>query len=252
MPDHKSDTNRFSDPWPTRQPSWPARPWIMSGTVVTAWFTLEHGAISTMLSPDLVPTGEPTRPSRLRFYDIEYHSGSDTSAGDGRFKEAVVAFPASYGEETGEVSAFMWSDSDTYIHWGREVFGWPVLRGGIDLEGAPWENKGDSPGAARLSVQDGTAGIEITGRCEEVPPARNAQWFTPRLIPLPGRPQDARELLVVRPKVLDPGIRYGATGRAWINFEARHPLGTITVPANAEIEIASGFVLRVGDDIAVL
>ena len=68
---------RFPDPWPSRQPSWPPPPWIMSGTVLTAWFDLPREQVARLISPSLLPSAGTLGPSRLRFYELDYHAESD-------------------------------------------------------------------------------------------------------------------------------------------------------------------------------
>ena len=127
---------------------------------------------------------------RLRFYDLEYRSDAPTTSADssGRFREAVVAFPATYGTTVGEVSAYMWSDSDTYMHWGRDVFGWPVLRLPIHLDGDIWSGS-PTPGAtgtASIDLEDGSrASIRVDGTGADIAPPTPAAWITPRLIASP-------------------------------------------------------------------
>jgi Acetoacetate decarboxylase (ADC) len=251
-----TDAGRFPDPWPSVQPSWPAAPWRMSGTVVTAWFDLPHDALTSLISPSLVPDADDVRPSRLRFYDVDFHSDDldATQSRDGHFREAVIGVPAAYEGQTGEVSALMWSDSDTYMHWGRDVFGWPILRAPVTLDGALWA--GDlaprTSAYARVDLPDGShASITIHAVGGELPPPAPAAWFTPRLVPEPASVSERRELLVVRPEQIDSGRRHELSGSVELMFREPHPLAGITV-GGERIETSVGFVIRVGDRVELL
>ena len=147
-------TGRFPDPWPSRQPNWPPPPWIMSGTVLTAWFDLPREQVARLISSSLLPSSGTLGPSRLRFYELDYHAESDTTPdAGGSFREAVVGLPAAYQSTVGEISAHIWSDSDTYMHWGRDMFGWPILRAPVHLNGAIWTGDihANATGTASLS-----------------------------------------------------------------------------------------------------
>ena len=119
-----------------------AGPWIMTGRVVTAWFDLPFSVAERVLSPSL--HGRELRerrgagvPSRVRFYDVTYRCPTGGEQGDRQagFAEAVVALHATAEGIDGEVSLFMWTDDDRYRAWGREVFGFPLLRGVLRARG---------------------------------------------------------------------------------------------------------------------
>ena len=254
MPTKKG--REYLDPWPSMQPSWPAAPWIMTGTVLTAWFRLPRTALEGLMSPSLIPETAEIGPSRLRFYNVDFHS-DDLDARqnpNGHFREAVIGLPAAYANQAGEISAFMWSDSDTYMLWGREVFGWPILRAPIELDGELWAaNLGPTATArARVELPDGSrAAITIDGIGDELPEPTAAAWFTPRLVPEPSSVSDRRQLLLVRPTLIDPGQRHEVTGSMELMFREPHPLAGIQ-PSVERIEVSLGFVLRVGDRVDLL
>jgi hypothetical protein len=251
-----TDSGTFLDPWPSLQPSWPDAPWTMTGRVLTAWFRIPPEALRELLSPSLIPDANQLGLARLRFYDVEFHSDDrDTrQTPDGHFREAVIALPAAYKGQVGEISAFMWSDSDTYMLWGREVFGWPILRGRVELNGSLWDGKlvKATTGEAHLELTDG-GGAEITidavgeQLSEPAPPA----WMTPRLVPEPASRSQRRQLLVVRPTLIEPGELHEATGKLTLDFQSSHPLAELR-PQAERIDVRAGFVLRVGDQVDLL
>jgi hypothetical protein len=251
-PKATSDHAQFIDPWPSRQPGCPATPWIMSGSVVTAWFDLPYGELLEQLSPTLMPNAERVGPSRVRFYDIEYRSADPNSPNglSGSFREAVVAFPAAYGECVSELSAFMWTDSDVYMQWGREVFGWPILRGSIDLHGSIWAGHPDPPlsGEAIARLPQGEVSIEVGSVVRQLPPPPPSSWLTPRSVPSPADGCDRRELLLVRPRLIDPGNRFEVTGSAALAFPSDHPLAKVKVQ-DPRIEVSIGISICVGDQV---
>ena len=226
----------------------------MSGTVLTAWFDLPREQVASLISPCLVPRSGQLGPSRLRFYELEYHSesASEAAAASGRFREAVVGLPATHESTVGEISAHMWSDSDTYMHWGRDVFGWPILRAPVQLDGQIWTGdlQPNSIGTASLELPDGSrAAISVDGVEEELPPPTVAAWITPRLIASPI--EERRELLVVRPTFLSTGHRVRVTGTVELAFREPHPLAALQ-PTNTRIEMSTGITIRVGDEVELL
>src|SRR6185312_12428778 len=90
-------------------PGWPDPPWQMRGTTVTAWFVPPRPLLDSVLGP-LCDDTDPRRLARVRFYDVEFAGQSRNASvpAQGRFREAVVAFPARVADLIGEVSAFMW------------------------------------------------------------------------------------------------------------------------------------------------
>ena len=245
------DLARFPDPWPSRQPSWPPAPWLMTGAVLTAWFGLPRDRLTGLMSPCLLPSNDDRRPSRLRFYDVDFLPDADPrhDAQGGHFREAVVGFPAQFETTMGELSAHMWSDSETYMLWGREVFGWPILRAPIHLEGAIWSGalSSSAGGVASLELErQGGALIRVDGVGEQLPAQPSAPWLTPRLLPSPTG--ERRELLAVRPSAIDPGRRFEVHGTVEFVFSEPHPLADLR-PVATHIEMSVGFALRVGDDV---
>jgi hypothetical protein len=246
-------------PWPSAQPAWQDPPWRLTGRVLTAWFEVPFAVLEGAMSPDLLPQRTPTARIRLRFYDLAFEAlgandGQRLAPREGRFREAVIGFPARFGGLAGESSLFMWTDSDTYLMWAREGFGWPALRGEIELEGGFWsaaELEG-STATARLREPWGAASlldVEVGARAEVGTPS--GVWLTPRRTLRHDGSGDDRQLLAVRPVVREAGTRYTATGRVDFDFREPHPLAALRA-AEAEVEAADGFELLVGADVEVL
>ena len=133
-------TLSWRDPWPSVQPDWHDPPWVMSGRAATAWFGLPWELATELVSPDLLPEKAPTLRSRVRFYDLEFHAsnvraGRELEVRNGRFREGAFGVPVRAGDLDGETSLFLWTDSEDYLIWGREAFGWPVR---LAMWGTSW------------------------------------------------------------------------------------------------------------------
>lgn len=240
---------------------WPDSPWLMTGRSVTVWFAEPYGLSALLLGPGLAPDDSGDRLSRLRFYCVDYSGRSADSwqrdESSGRFREAVVALPASAGGVDGEVSTHMWTDSEVYLKWGREVFGWPLQLAGIELTGPLWEGAGNV-GEAIVRTNHGTAAISVSGlgtRSEASAAAEVSAapvWLTPRrVIPSGSGERGSIEVAAVRPEVLSPGVHDAAMAVAYISFESGHPLhGIEVVPIRAEIH--RDFRIVVGASVSVV
>jgi len=84
------------------------------------------------------------------------------------------------------------------------------------------------------------------------PPGGRPTWITPRRIVehAPAR-HDRREVLVVRPRVLDAGTLHRGTAEVELAFPAGHPYAIDGVHA-AELEVVDGIDLLVADDVTVV
>jgi hypothetical protein len=252
---------RWRDPWPSPQTPYYDPPWLMRGRAATAWFQAPWDVATATLSPALLPEAAPRVKARLRFYDLEFEAPFPSrelplAERRGRFREAVVAFHAKHADLDGEVSTFLWTDSNTYQCWGREVFDWPIGRGDLTLEGPLW-NEPISPGSsgtAHVTERFGIAGL-LDVRVVETA-ARGTPsglWLTPRrVLHAAGAEGETRELLVVHPEVRNPGRAYVGTGRVHFDFEAPHPLAELGDLDDVAIEIADGFELLIGSKVDAL
>jgi hypothetical protein len=243
-------------PWPTPHAAWQDPPWLLTGRSVTAWFWTPWQIAQKVLPTELLPPRSPAVRSRLRFYDLEFTSLSGSSTAfaptSGRFYEATIGFAAQAGSLAGDVSQLMWTDSDTYMSWGREAFGWPLTRGAFEFAGSLWDRTGPegTSGSCRLLDRLGSLTLVIERVNERITTQMpQIVWFIPRRrLRWTRIAHEARELLVVRPKFQRMPVRYSANGRASIDFDAPHVLHGVSV-ANAEIEILDGIQLEVGGDV---
>ena len=209
------------------------------------------------MSPDLLPA--PTDEAltmRLRFYDVIFAPAGQAPAGrGGRFREAVVAVAGSVADIEGEVSLFMWTDSSTYMTWGREVFGWPLRSAEFSLTGTLWQAAELPPepsaaagvqGRSEARVADGTVAIEVHATEPATGGARPAVWITPRrILRSAGCAPEEREVLLVHPEILAAGRRYVAVGTVGIAFSTGHTLSGLPFP-DPSFDIVDGFRILVG------
>jgi len=234
-------------------PGWPDPPWWMRGTTVTAWFIPPEPLAGTVLGP--LHDAGAKRLARVRFYDVEFAGRGRPAgiAGDGRFREAVIAFPARAGDVIGEVSAFMWTDSETYLTWGREVFGWPLRQATFDLAGTAWRG-GPGGGTGRVRFDGGGLALDfsaVPGRDVITVPGAGS-WISPRRIIPSGPPAPARiEINAVEPRVVTPGARRPVDAEVRLLFPAGHPLHEL-VPAITCAEVHTGFEIVVGETVRTL
>jgi len=244
----------FLDPWPAPESLWADPPWVMSGSSVTAWFETDTDAVRKLLSPSFVPlVGIEGVPTRLRFYDVSFEpqdgSPEAKARGSGTFREAVIAFKGSIAEVNGEFSAWMWSDGDIYNAWGREVFGWPMVRAEINIGGQLFDSQDMGQTTFSLVTKEFSLHLEVDGEStEELSPGPSANWLTPRRVLFPGGQEaERRDLHIVRPTVLQPGLFSQHAGKlsqeggegSWIS--TLKPLGEVVVQSSR------GFSICVGD-----
>lgn len=253
-------TERWRDPWPSVQPDWHDPPWIMSGRAATAWFDLPWELVLRMLSPDLLPAEARSLHSRLRFYDLSFHplrprENRELEVRSGRFREGAIGLPVRAGGFEGETSLFLWTDSEDYLLWGREAFGWPLRLAEFEFSGDLWngEPRVGVAGSSRLSDAWGSAAlldVEITERVQTGTPS--GCWFTPRRLLHHDRAlRESRELLAVRPVVQRPGTTYAGSGRVEFDFREPHPLAALR-GLDAHVDLADDFELLVGADVSVI
>jgi hypothetical protein len=257
--DKLSISTDWRDPWPSLQPDWHDPPWLMSGRAVTAWFDAPWELVERAMSPDLLPEKASTVRGRLRFYDLAFEAinpdpARPIAARTGRIREGAVAFAAEAGGSDGEVSLFLWTDSEEYLIWGREAFGWPIRLADFTFSGPLWESAitSGAKGSSRLSDRWGTAALLDVEVGDEVSVGTpSGSWLTPRRVYQWGDISETRELIAVRPVVRGAGSTYTATGHTVFEFTAPHPLHGLG-EVEAEIHVADGFELLVGSDTTVI
>jgi Acetoacetate decarboxylase (ADC) len=249
----------WRNPWPLPVRAWADPPWEMRGRSLTAWFQAPWAALESVLSPDLLPARSRSVLMRIRFYDLEFRALGGVPEGHlaplaGRVREAVVAVPALAGVSEGDATLFMWCDSDPYLLWGREVFGWPLARGEIRLEGDLWSpalSEG-ARGDCELDAEDGRVavlGVRVGRPVEGGVPV--AGWIAPRRRFDIATGEDVRDVTITWPRIVDPGVRLAAVGEGRIEFRPPHPLAGVVVE-RPDIHVADGFVLVVGEKVDVV
>lgn len=163
-------------------------PWRMRGRTLALWFRLEdpdeaRRHVPTLLEMDDDPV------VRGRFWDMTYDAvpGSEPgSRGARRFLEAVVAFPVRYGQVSGDYPSYMYADDWVYIAAGREIQGWNV-RGG-DVQMTPEPEGGPAAGSTfrgtlerdnHLIMQ---ATLELSGPSHEDDQSVPPRWLTTKIV----------------------------------------------------------------------
>jgi len=175
-----------------------------------------------------------------------------------------VAFQVASGVIPSEISVFMWTDSDVYLAWGREAFGWPLVRGTFRLSGALWgavperqatpESQMQLGAAASVEVAGGSLGLTNVALASAAGPGvAPAEWIVPRRLLLwsPHR-HDYREILVVSPRILAPGDRFEGSAELIVELSESSPLHGVIHSQKCEVVAASGFKLLVGADIRAM
>jgi acetoacetate decarboxylase len=185
-------------------------PWHMRGRTLAMWYRLED--------PDEARRHVPTRLEmdddpivRARFWDMTYDAvpGPEPGTrGTRRFLEAVVAFPVRYGSISGDYPAYMYADDWVYIVAGREVQGWAVRGGDIQVDPEPAGGPAAGVALSGLLRSDGVpimrARLELTGEQVDVPNAIPPRWLTTKIIPDATGPRaQIGQLLATGPERVD-------------------------------------------------
>ena len=243
----------YQSPWPAPLSLWADPPWLMSGRCLTAWFETDTDRVRSLLSPSFIPRlGKKGVVTRLRFYDIDYSPASNEEAlipsNSGSFKEAVVAFAGEIAGVQGEYSAFMWTDSLSYFSWGRENFGWPLLISEIELSGAFWDSSSKDQVRSSICAEGASWELVSENQAQETLTIGSAaNWLTPRrsLFTSTGAFEE-RDLLIVRPKIIEPGLLTAHTGDLRFSvspesiFAGLQPLGSCTVHQHSRFRLSVG------------
>jgi acetoacetate decarboxylase len=163
-------------------------PWQMRGRTLAIWYRLADPDEALRHVPAAVQMdGDPV--VRARFWDMEHDAVPVNGEGPRpwrRFREAVVAFPVRFGEVSGDFPTYMYADDVTYVLFGREVMGWPVRDGVIDVDPEP---AGGPTAGVRLSgrlARDGrtvmTAEVTLTGEELSVDDSKPPRWLATKVI----------------------------------------------------------------------
>jgi acetoacetate decarboxylase len=164
-------------------------PWHMRGRTLAMWFRLADPDEARRHVPSYVEM-EDDPIVRARFWDMTYDAVVGDRAGTRgrrRFLEAVVAFPVRYGDISGDYPAHMYADDWVYIVAGREVQGWNVRGGEVDVDPEP---AGGPAAGVLLSAElrrDGwsvmRARLELSGRELDVAETAPLRWLTTKILP---------------------------------------------------------------------
>ncbi len=203
-------------------------PWRMRGRALALWYRLadpdearRHVPRSVDMDPDPVV--------RARFWDLEHDAGAPVHDADRPadavwtpIREAVVAFPVRYGAVEGDLPTYMYADDPIYIAMGRELMGWPVRGGEIELTGAPGsvaQPTSPTPGSpivARL-IRGGRevmrASVAVSGDVVRESRPAPPRWLAEKVIGHVDRPGAAiAQLVATGPAWIERRDRWAATG----------------------------------------
>jgi len=198
--------------WSGRSVGYRPPPWAMRGRAIAIWYRLARpDEVLRHLPRSVQVDADPV--IRARFWDLRHDAGPpsrDEERPDGSswtpIREAVVAIPVRHGSVQGDLPQYMYADDPVYIAMGREVMGWPVRGGRIEIDG-PADDAPVDVGTAIVArlIRGGTtvmsASLTITGdvRREEgpIPP----RWITEKVIPRADAPGVAvAQLLATGPE----------------------------------------------------
>lgn len=237
-------------------------PWRMRGRALALLFRLADPDLARRhIPPGVTMADDPI--VRARFWDLEHDASgpaheADRPAGGAwtPVREAVVAFPVRYGGVEGDLPTYMYADDPVYTAMGREVMGWPVRGGTIELDGAPGAIADDAepavgaPIVARL-IRDGRevmrASVTVNGdpiRESSPPPPR---WLAEKIIPRVDRPGTAlAQLVATGPERIDRRDRWPATGTLVFGAAPADELAALMPREIVAAEYWSGLRMAIG------
>jgi hypothetical protein len=249
----------FPNPWPAPQHLWADPPWVLSGTSITAWFEVDAKAVANLVSPAFKSlTGDTGVITRLRFYDIKFEPRDGTpefkKKFGGTFKEAVVAFKGSIADVDGEYGALYWTDDDIYFSWGREIFGWPLIKSDITLKGKVWDASSKDQTHCRVQSSDFDLSITMDDdSAVEQAIGKGPNWLTPRRVIFPaGNEPDRHDLNIVRPTIIDPGNFYVHQGSVMFDVKTGSMISGLKPLTKPVIHRHANFKICVGDNVETI
>jgi acetoacetate decarboxylase len=160
----------------------------MRGRTLALWFKLVDPDEARRHVPGSLEMEEDPV-VRARFWDME-HDALTGPSGSARpwqpFREAVVAFPVRHRNVSGDYPTYMYADDFTYMAFGREVMGWPVRDGHIEIDpeppGGPASGLRLSGSLRRDERTIMTASIELTGAEVAVDNSVPPKWLATKVI----------------------------------------------------------------------
>jgi len=160
----------------------------MRGRTLATWFRLRDPEEARRHVPALLEMDDDPI-VRARFWDMEYDilpgPQPGTRAWRG-FKEAVVAFPVRYNGLSADYPAYMYADDWVYITSGREVMGWPVRGGDVDIDPEPASGPLGGMRVSGTLRRDGhivmEAQLDLTGEQVDVDDSVPPRWLATKII----------------------------------------------------------------------
>ena len=161
-------------------------PWNMRGRTLSLQFLLADPAEAQRHVPSQVSM-DPDPVVRARLWDMEHDALGVLGDGDTmwtRFREAVVAFPVTHGATQGDYPTYMYADEFSYTAMGREVMGWPIRDGIIEIDPEPADGVGAGTVMTgrliRGDAQIMTVTLTLTGERREVLDGPPPRWIGAR------------------------------------------------------------------------
>jgi acetoacetate decarboxylase len=192
-------------------------PWRMRGRTLALWYRLaDPDEARRHVPPTVVMEDDPV--VRARFWDMQ-HDGLGERAADGSgwttFREAVVAFPVSHGTTSGDYPTYMYGDDFAYNVFGREVMGWPVRDGEIEVDPVPPSGPAAGLTVTGVMTRGGRelmrATLRLTGEHEVDEDIAPPVWLATKVIPDATGPRVAvAQLLATGPERLHHRVRWTA------------------------------------------
>lgn len=232
-------------------------PWRLAGRAFSVLCRLQDAAEARRHVPEVLEMGHDPI-IRIRFWDLIHDAGlGDRHPVDdparATVREAVVAFPARFGDIDGDHPAYMYADDPTYREFGRETMGWPLRDGQVHLSQA-WPDCGLASGVALTAVLERNGRLllrvtlELTGAShDEDDAARLPRWFALRAVPRIDGPGDAiRELVLTGPSRFRRGRVYTASAEVEVGQDVPNELGWLRPREIVAAELWSGVDLTIG------
>jgi acetoacetate decarboxylase len=200
----------------------------MRGRAIALWYRLADPDEARRHVPRSVAM-EDDPIVRARFWDLEHDASApvhdaDRPAEHGwtAIREAVVAFPVRYRHVEGDLPTYMYADDPIYIAMGRELMGWPVRGGAIELDAAlgtvadPRHPAAGDRVSARL-VRNGQevmrASLQMSGEVIREQRPTPPRWLAEKIIGRVDRPGLAvAQLVATGPAWIERRDRWAATG----------------------------------------